>query len=87
MRSLQPPLAGRATGTGTVSVLCFARGSILPVWTEQQAWSRNELCTAIDCDNYQVVSLWLLRVHHHLLRSWSVLDFGKISETSHPSLM
>ena len=87
MRSLQPPLAGRATGTGTVSVLCFARGSILPVWTEQQAWSRNELCTAIDCDNYQVVSLWLLRVHRHLLRSWSVLDFVKISETSHPSLM
>ena len=87
MRSLQPPLAGCATGTGTVSVLCFARGSILPVWTEQQAWSRNELCTAIDCDNYQVVSLWLLRVHRHLLRSWSVLDFVKISETSHPSLM
>lgn len=88
MRSLQPPLAGRATGTGTVSVLCFARGSILPVWTEQQAWSHNELCTAI-----AILSSCLVMAssgtpsHHHLLRSWSVLDFVKISETSHSSLM
>lgn len=71
MRSLQPPLAGRATGTGTVSVLCFARGEY-PACLEQQAWTRNELCTAIDCDSYQVVSLWPPRVHRHLLRSWSV---------------
>ena len=52
-------------------------GSILPVWTGQQAWSRNELCTAIDCVNYQVVTLWLPRVHRHLLRSWSVLGSWK----------
>lgn len=55
-------------------------GSILPVWTEQQAWSRNELCTAIDCDNYQVVSLWLPRFHRHLLRSWSVLGSWKFQK-------
>lgn len=71
MRSLQPPLAGHATGTGTVSVLCFARGEY-PACLEQQAWTRNELCTAIDCDSYQVVSLWPPWVHRHLLRSWSV---------------
>ena len=35
MKSLLPPLAGRAIGTGTVSVLCFARGVILPVWSNR----------------------------------------------------
>ena len=49
-RSLLPPLAGRAIGTGTVSVLCFARGDNLACFQEQQAWmSHNELCTDKDC--------------------------------------
>ena len=43
MRSRLPPLTGRAIGTGTVSVMCFARGDILSC-LEWQAWiSHNEL--------------------------------------------
>ena len=58
-RSLLPPLAGRAIGTGTVSVLCFARGDNVACFQEQQAWiSHNELCTEKDCGStlycYQV---------------------------------
>lgn len=36
MKNLLPPLAGRAIGTGTVSVLCFVRGDNL-VSLEDQA--------------------------------------------------
>ena len=59
-------------------------GSILPVWTEQQAWSRNELCTALDSVNYQVATLWPSSSSFKKLVS---VRFVKISETSHPSLM
>lgn len=52
MRSLLPPLAGRATGTGTVSVLCFARG-VFEACLVGQAWIPNELCSARDCDRYR----------------------------------
>lgn len=76
MRSLLPPLAGRAIGTGTVSVFCFTRGEFVAFWRDRLGFLMN--CSARDCDKYRsmlyhVEFLWFNICEHYVPKKYQNL--------------